>query len=539
MMRPLLRVDALHDVPRLLHTCPAHTAVMEHLRAAGALEYVDKQEEAGVRVALSPLREPDDGWAEYTYCEIDPSLIVGLCGACIPFAEFNQAPRNTYQAAMMKQALGAYALNHPVRMDTNAHTMVAPQRPIVTTRMDALAGVSEAPSGVNAIVAILCYTGQNQEDSVIVNQAALDRGMFRSVKLQTYRDEEHQNGGTDAERFEPADRVAGVQGQRDANYAGLGPDGVVAVGTRVAANDVLISKTVTTTGLGEGARRAIKRDKSTVLRQDRGVVDAVLKVQHEDGTRMVRVRVRCTRTPVVGDKFSSRMGQKGVVGVALAQEDMPFTADGVTPDIIVNPHAIPSRMTVGQRRVPAGHPRHRARRAGRRHHVPRHVARVPLRAARGGRARPSAARCCTTASPGRASRRASSSGPPTTSASGTWRRTRTTPGRAGRCTCCRGSRPRAARATAGCASARWSATCCSRTARPSSSATGCSTTRTRRRSRSARRAGCRQPAAEGTAVRHRRPHCRACARGRARHARAVCLPAPHAGAAGHEHCPAV
>jgi DNA-directed RNA polymerase II subunit RPB2 len=347
LMRLLLRVDALHRLPALLASCP-HDSLIDRLLAEGVIEYVDKQEEAAMRVALSPLREPDEGWGAFTHCELDASLIAGLCGSCIPFADYNQSPRNTYQSAMMKQAIGVYTLNHTLRMDTVAHTLVAPQKPIVTTRLDSLVGVSDAPAGINAIVAIMCYTGQNQEDSVIFNQSALDRGMFRSVKLQTYRDEEHQNGGTDAERFENVAKIPNVAGRRDANYALLDDSGVVHVGARVEPNDVLISKTITTTELGEGARRALKRDNSTVLRHDGGVVDAVLYVSHHDGTSMVKVKIRQTRTPVVGDKFSSRMGQKGVIGTTLPHEDMPFAADGLVPDIIVNPHAIPSRMTIGQ-----------------------------------------------------------------------------------------------------------------------------------------------------------------------------------------------
>ena len=347
LMRPLLRVEHLRRLPRLLKET-SHEHLVDTLIGHGVVEYVDKQEEMGLRVALSPIRAPDDGWAGYTHCELDASLIAGICGGCIPFPDLNQSPRNTYQSAMMKQALGVYTLNHSIRMDTIAHTLVCPQKPLVTTRLDSLVGVSEAPAGVNAIVAIMCYTGQNQEDSVIVNQAALDRGMFRSVKLQTHRDEERQNGGTDAERFENVGNNPNVAGRRDANYSHLDEGGIVAVGTRVKANDVIISKTVTTTELGEGARRALKRDKSTELRHDDGIVDAVLRVTSCDGTSMVRVRIRKTRTPIVGDKLSSRMGQKGVIGITLPQEDMPFTEDGIVPDIIVNPHAIPSRMTIGQ-----------------------------------------------------------------------------------------------------------------------------------------------------------------------------------------------
>ena len=346
LMRPLLVVSKLRDIHRLIQGVnPDH--LIDHLYKNGVFEYIDKQEEQSLRVALSPLEEPKDGWAEYTHCEFHASLITGICGGCIPFADLNQSPRNTYQSAMMKQALGVYSLNYQIRMDTVSHTMVCPQRPLVTTRLDTLVGASEAPAGVNVIVAIMCYTGQNQEDSVIINQSALDRGLFRSIKFQTYRDEEKHNGGTDAERFEDSNRITGIIGKRSANYSHLDDSGLVPVGTSVKPNDVIICKTITTTELGEGARRVVKRDNSTILRQE-GVVDAILKVTKEDGTKMVKLRVRKTRTPIVGDKVSSRMGQKGVIGTTLKQEDMPYTDDGIVPDIIVNPHAIPSRMTIGQ-----------------------------------------------------------------------------------------------------------------------------------------------------------------------------------------------
>ena len=347
LLRPLLRVDKLRELPRLLRKAPSHHGLVDFLLAQGALEYVDKSEEASLRVALYATKDPPEGWECYTHAEIDPAMIVSICGGLIPFAEFNQSPRNTYQSAMMKQALGVYTLNHPVRMDTIAHVMVAPQRPLTTTRFDALVGASDAPAGVNAMVVIMCYTGMNQEDSLIFNQAALDRGMFRSVKLQTYRDEERQNGGTDAEKFENVGKLANVAIKRDADYGALDDAGLVAVGTSITPNTVLIGKTITTAELGEGARKSVKRDKSTVAKHDAGIVDAVLRATNRDGTHAAKVRIRNTRTPVVGDKFSSRMGQKGVIGAALAHEDMPFTADGMVPDIIVNPHAIPSRMTIG------------------------------------------------------------------------------------------------------------------------------------------------------------------------------------------------
>ena len=233
--------------------------------AGPRIEYVDKQEEASLRVALYATEAARRRLGGLHALRARPVDDHGLCGGLIPFAEFNQFPRNTYQSAMMKQALGVYALNHPMRMDTIAHVMVAPQQPITTTRLDAIVGASDAPAGINAIVVIMCYTGQNQEDSVIVTHtAALDRRACSArSNYRRYRDEEHQNGGTDAERFEHVGhaRQRGRQARRQLRH--LDDSGIIAVGTRVQPNDVIIGKTVTTTELGEGARRAVKRDKST------------------------------------------------------------------------------------------------------------------------------------------------------------------------------------------------------------------------------------------------------------------------------------
>ena len=175
----------------------------------------------------------------------------------------------------------------------------------------------------------------------------MDRGMFRSVKYQTHRDEERHSGGADAEKIENVTRIPNLAGKKDANYDKLDHAGIAAVGCRLDPSDVIVGKTVTTTELGEGARKAVKRDKSTVLKHEGGVVDAVLKAKNRDGSTFVKMRVRSTRTPIKGDKFASRMGQKGVLGACLPPEDMPFTEDGQVPDLIVNPHAIPSRMTIG------------------------------------------------------------------------------------------------------------------------------------------------------------------------------------------------
>tara|TARA_Y100000741_G_C18262385_1_gene560961 strand:- start:4945 stop:8418 length:3474 start_codon:yes stop_codon:yes gene_type:complete len=343
LLRPLFIASKLPEVSKLIASAPSYEHLWDHLVSNGAIEYVDKQEEMDLRVGIS-VESPSP---EYTHYELHASLINGLCASLIVFPDHNQAPRNCYQSAMGKQAVGIYALNYHRRMDAVSHILCSPQKPLVTTRMDEILHTSEAPTGVNAIVVIMCYSGFNQEDSLIVNQQALDRGLFRSVKFQTYKDEERTNGA-DSEKFENPKKV-NCSGIRVGCYDKLEDDGTLPIGTEVNAGDVIIGKTITTTEIGEGTRRSVKRDRSVMVKtSEEAIVDAVMQSKNRDGSLLMKVRTRKTRTPVVGDKLSSRHGQKGVCGIILSAEDMPFTKDGIQPDIIVNPHAIPSRMTIGQ-----------------------------------------------------------------------------------------------------------------------------------------------------------------------------------------------
>ena len=343
LMRPLIVASKLHDIHRLLQEAPSFEHTWEHLLSNGAVEYIDKQEEIELRVGMDPCNPQPC----FTHYEFHASMINGLCAAIIPFPDHNQAPRNCYQSAMGKQAVGIPALNYPRRMDAISHILLSSQKPLVTTRMDDILHVSEAPTGVNVIVVIMCYTGFNQEDSLIVNQSSLERGLFRSVKYQTYKDEERTNGA-DAEKFENPTKFE-CTGMRIGCYDKLGDDGMPTVGMTVNGGDVILGKTITTTEIGEGTRRSVKRDRSVMIKHsENAIVDAFMHSKNRDGSSLVKVRTRVTRTPVIGDKLSSRHGQKGVIGMVLPQEDMPFTAEGIVPDIIVNPHAIPSRMTIGQ-----------------------------------------------------------------------------------------------------------------------------------------------------------------------------------------------
>lgn len=310
----------------------------------GYIEYLDVDEEENQMIAMDQeqLAKSLEEGAEittYTHCEIHPALILGVCGSIIPFPDHNQSPRNTYQCAMGKQALGLYTTNFQLRMDSSSHVLWYPQKPLVTTRSMQYLHFKDLPAGINACVAIACYTGYNQEDSVILNQSAIDRGLFRSFFYRTYKETCKPGQEFTVPRPETCKKL------RMESYNILDEDGTAIIGKRVVGNDVIIGK-ITPDQSGKQDRQ-YKDDSIDVRLGERGIVDQVMRTKKLTGEDHIKVRIRAIRTPQVGDKFCSRHGQKGVCGMTYRQEDMPFTREGIVPDIIMNPHAIPSRMTLG------------------------------------------------------------------------------------------------------------------------------------------------------------------------------------------------
>ncbi|CAJ2675570.1 unnamed protein product [Trifolium pratense] len=307
----------------------------------GLVEYLDVNEQNNALIALYEGKTT----LETTHIEIEPFTILGVCAGLIPYPHHNQSPRNTYQCAMGKQAMGNIAYNQHRRMDTLLYLLVYPQRPLVTTKSIELVGYDKLGAGQNATVAVMSYSGYDIEDAIVMNKSSLDRGFGRCIFMKRYTAvrQRYPNG--------TADRIIGPNRARDT--AGrmqiLDDDGIAAPGEIISPNHIYINKQSPIETRNSVSSIAYRSTEQTFNKCYGGeVVDKVALCNDKDGNMCIKVLTRHTRRPELGDKFSSRHGQKGVCGTIVQQEDFPFSEKGICPDLIMNPHGFPSRMTVGK-----------------------------------------------------------------------------------------------------------------------------------------------------------------------------------------------
>ena len=315
------------------------------------LEYVDAAEQNTCMIAMEPadLNKKDQQFIyKYTHCEIHPSTIFGILASCIPFPEHNQSPRNIYQCAMGKQSMGMYVTNYDNRMDKTAYVLTYPMRPLVETRVMNMIELNKIPSGCQVIVAIMTHTGYNQEDSILFNKGSIDRGLFQATIYHTEKDEDKKIHGDEEIRCKPDPTK--TKGMKFGNYDKVNSSGVIPENTLVENRDIIISKVLPIKEARNDHTKRIKyEDQSRIYRtNEETYVDKNYIERNGDGYNFCKVRLRTVRKPIIGDKFSSRHGQKGTIGNIIPECDMPFLPSGVKPDLIINPHAIPSRMTIAQ-----------------------------------------------------------------------------------------------------------------------------------------------------------------------------------------------
>ena len=329
-----------------VETNPAKLA--RFLQDKAIIDYIDPNETEGSFIAMNAAEIEKDKQNRYTHIEIHESLIFGTMCNLVNYPENNPATRNSFSCGQSKQATSMYHTNHQVRMDKTATVLVSGQNPLVKTRYLKYINNEENPYGENTIVAVMCYTGYNVEDAILVNEGALKRGMFRTTYYSTYEmHEEKSSSGEDTSEstFSNIENQHNVVGTKlGYDYSKLDDYGLITENTEVDEKTVLIGMVTSGSSHPDKNIDASKTPKKGQL----GIVDKTFITDGETGTRIAKVRVREERIPNLGDKMASRAGQKGTVGLVIPERDMPFTADGIRPDLIINPHAIPSRMTIGQ-----------------------------------------------------------------------------------------------------------------------------------------------------------------------------------------------
>eukprot|EP00249_Psilotum_nudum_P005862 c19287_g1_i1 orf=267-2693(+) len=320
----------------------------------GLVEYLDVNEENNALIALYE----GEATSQVTHIEIEPFTILGVCAGLIPFPHHNQSPRNTYQCAMGKQAMGNIAYNQLCRIDSLLYLLVYPQRPLLTTKSIELVKYDKLGAGQNATVAVMSYSGYDIEDAIVMNKSSLDRGFGRCIVMKKYSAvvKKYQNRTSD--RIVAPKLISDKEGRlRVPDRAQLQDfDGIAGVGEIIRPGDIYINKESPVNTRDNVPNPMTMPDsayKPTPMtykgpQGECAVVDKMLLTSNDEHQFVIKCLIRHTRRPEVGDKFSSRHGQKGVCGTIVQQEDFPFSERGICPDLIMNPHGFPSRMTIGK-----------------------------------------------------------------------------------------------------------------------------------------------------------------------------------------------
>jgi len=320
--------------------------IMDDKRAI--IDIIDSSETENALIAVNYEDLKTKTLMKYTHCEIHESLLLGVMCNQIAFPENNPLPRDLFSCGQSKQACSLYHTNYQVRMDKTAVVLNYGQRPLIKSQYLKHINNEENTYGVNAIVAIMCYTGYNVEDAILINEASINRGLFRTTYFSTY--EAYEEKAKEGEKIvdkhfsniQLDESITGIKAGYD--YSKLDNTGLIREGTYVNDKTILIGLSANS-GLNDGKRiDNSKKPKKGQL----GVVDKTFITEGETGERIAKVRICEQRIPTLGDKFASTVGQKGTIGMIIPESDMPFTINGTRPDMIINPHALPSRMTIGQ-----------------------------------------------------------------------------------------------------------------------------------------------------------------------------------------------
>ncbi|MGC9037386.1 MAG: DNA-directed RNA polymerase subunit B [Candidatus Micrarchaeia archaeon] len=333
--------------PELIQKLKNKEIDFNYLLRNGVVEYLDAEEEENALVAMDEEHITKDT----THMELTPVSVFGLTVNTAPYPEHNNVARHVMFASYIKQAQGLYASNFNLRYDSRGYLLFYPQRPIVSTRVYDDLHFEKRASGQNFVVAVATYYGYNIADAVVMNKASIERGLARSMFYKTYVDEERRYPGGQHDVFKiPPATTENYLGEHA--YSKLGEDGLIEPEMRVEEGDVLIGKVspprFIEESIGVGSLEEKVRDSSIVLKKgESGVVDSVILAGTLGATRLAKVRIRSIRIPEIGDKFGSRHGQKGVIAMIVPQEDMPFSENGIIPDLLLNPNGIPQRMTFG------------------------------------------------------------------------------------------------------------------------------------------------------------------------------------------------